>query len=195
MKHLISILVFFLFFTTSSIALTPSSYNVRQGDQTLPAVIDPKLQQICDKTDNPVECLITTIPFLRKKVAINPVSILNIEVEAIDIKTKEALDKASKLLLSSSNSKPITNCFNICINNYKSILESKHRILDAISIGDDKQLRVELSSNVDKIYHCEDAFEEANVKSPITEVNSLLGKMITNSLTITIDMVHFHNKN
>ncbi|KAB2067557.1 hypothetical protein ES319_A09G234900v1 [Gossypium barbadense] len=185
MKHLISILVFFLFFTTSSIASASSSYNVRQGNQKLPVAIDPKLQRICDKTDNPVECLITTIPFLRKKVVINPMSILDIE----------PLDKASKLLLSSSNLKPITNCFNICINNYKSILESKHRILDAISVGNDKQLKVELSSNVDKIYHCEEAFEEANVKSPITEVNSLLGKMITNSLTITIDMVHFQNKN
>ncbi|KAK5805021.1 hypothetical protein PVK06_032673 [Gossypium arboreum] len=156
MKHLIPIQVFFLFFmfTTSSIALAPSSYDVRQGDQTLLVVINPKLQRICDQTNNPIECLITTVPFLREKATINLVSILEIEVEA-------------------------------------SILESKHRILDAISLGDDKQLRVELSSNVDKIYHCEDAFEEANVKSPITEVNSLLGKMITNSLTITIDMVHF----
>ncbi|XP_012483142.1 uncharacterized protein LOC105797764 [Gossypium raimondii] len=193
MKHLIPIHVFFLFFMfiTSSIALARSSYDVRQGDQTLPVVINPKLQRICDQTDNPVECLITTIPFLREKAAINPMSILKIKVEAVDIKIKEALDKASKLLLYSSNSKPATFCFNVCINNYKSILESKHRILDAILLGDDKQLRVELSSNVDKIYHCEDAFEEANIKSPITEVNSLLGKMISNSLTITIDMVHF----
>ncbi|MBA0684992.1 hypothetical protein Goari_026537, partial [Gossypium aridum] len=142
---------------------------ISMGDQTLPVVINPKLQRICDQTDNPVECLITTVPFLHEKAAINPVSILKIKVEAVDIKTKEALDKASKLLLYSSNSKPTTFCFNICINNYKSILESKHRILDAILLGDEKQLRVELSSNVDKIYHCEDAFEEANIKSPITE--------------------------
>ncbi|MBA0616418.1 hypothetical protein Godav_016464, partial [Gossypium davidsonii] len=63
------------------------------GDQTffiLPNDVDPKLQNICGETDYPIECLATTIPFLDENVAIIPVSILKVEIDAIHNKTKEA---------------------------------------------------------------------------------------------------------
>ncbi|MFQ6632539.1 hypothetical protein Gotur_008583 [Gossypium turneri] len=203
MKHLISIFVIFLFFmstTSASVALAPSSSNTQsfsfskpQGDQTffiLPNDVDPKLQNICEETDYPIECLTTTIPFLDENVAIIPVSILKIEIDAIHNKTKEAIDKAYEFLMNPSTSRLLPLCLKTCINNYNAILESKQRILDAISMGDaNYELSMELSHNMEHVFACEDEFKEAKIKSPIAELNSLLVKIITNSLTIYVDMV------
>ncbi|MBA0616417.1 hypothetical protein Godav_016464 [Gossypium davidsonii] len=57
-------------------------------------------------------------------------------------------------------------CLKTCINNYNAILESKQRIIDAISSGDTNQLSMELSYNVENIFGCEDAFKEVKIESP-----------------------------
>ncbi|TYG55352.1 hypothetical protein ES288_D09G265900v1 [Gossypium darwinii] len=202
MKHLIPIFVIFFFFmstTSASVALAPSSSNTQSfsfskppGDQTffiLPNDVDPKLQSICGETDYPIECLTTTIPFLDENVAIIPVSILKVEIDAIHNKTKEAIDKAYEFSMNPSTSRLLPLCLKTCINNYNAILESKQRILDAISIGDANELSMELSHNMEHVFACEDEFKEAKIESPIVKLNSLLVKIITNSLTIYVDMV------
>ncbi|XP_022760015.1 uncharacterized protein LOC111306403 [Durio zibethinus] len=165
-----------------------------KNDQTftiLPGSVDPNLQRICGDTDHPIECLTTIVPFLGEKVAIEPVSILEVGIQAMDNKTKEALAEASELLLDPSTPKHIASCLETCIDSYNAILESDQKVLDAISIRDLYQLSMELSSNVENVHACEDAFEEADLESPIKEMDSLLGKMISNSLAIGVDMVHF----
>ncbi|XWS46548.1 hypothetical protein CRYUN_Cryun14cG0077200 [Craigia yunnanensis] len=189
---------------SGSPASTPSSFDVQsfsfpepeadKPDQTfsiLPASIDPGLQRICGDTDHPIECLTTTVPFLVEKVAIEPVSILKVGIEAMNNKTKETLAKAKMLLLDPSTPKPVASCLESCIESYNAILDSNQKVLDAISIRDLYQLSMELSSNVENLHACEDAFEEANIESPMKEMDILLGKMISNSLAIGVDMVHF----
>ncbi|XWS76660.1 hypothetical protein CRYUN_Cryun01aG0196400 [Craigia yunnanensis] len=189
---------------SGSPASAPSSFDgqtfsipepeVEKTDQSftiLPDSIDPGLQQICGDTDHPIECLTTTVPFLGEKVAIEPVSILRVAIEAMNNKTKEALGKATMLLLDPSTPKPVASCLEACIDSYNAILDSDQKVLDAISIRDLYQLSMELSSNVENVHGCEDAFKEADLESPLKEMDSLLGKMISNSLAIGVDMVHF----
>ncbi|MBA0768496.1 hypothetical protein Gotri_017292, partial [Gossypium trilobum] len=74
-------------------------FSQLQKDQTfsiLSTDVDPKLQKLCGETNYPIECLTSTIPFLDENVSINPMSILKVEIDAIDSKTKEALDKGSE---------------------------------------------------------------------------------------------------
>ncbi|KAL4296217.1 hypothetical protein GQ457_12G004130 [Hibiscus cannabinus] len=145
-----------------------------RGDRTFPAppANVPRLQRVRVDTNHLV-------------------SILMVEIEAIDSKAKEALHMASKLLSNPSTLKPIAFYLETCIDNYNVILESKRRVLDAIGTGDAEQLSAELSSNVDNIFTCEDAFKKSDIKSPVMEMDSLLAKMITNSLIIAVDMVYF----
>ncbi|KAK8984216.1 hypothetical protein V6N11_029535 [Hibiscus sabdariffa] len=163
-----------------SIALASSdarffTFSNPRGDRTFPASpanVNPRLQRVRVDTDHLV-------------------SILMVEIEAIDSKAKEALHMTSKLLSNPSTLKSIALCLETCIDNYNVILESKRRVLDAIGTGDAEQLSAELSSNADNIFNCEDAFKEADIKSPVMEMDSLLAKMITNSLIIAVDMVYF----
>ncbi|XP_022728260.1 uncharacterized protein LOC111283882 [Durio zibethinus] len=186
-------------------ASAPSSFDVQysfsfpepEGEKPgqtfsiLPGNIDPTLQRICGDTDHPIECLITTVPFLGEIVAIEPVSILKVGIEAMNNKTKEALAKATRLVQDPSTPKHVASCLETCIDSYNAILDSDQKVLDAISIRDLYQLSMELSSNVENVHACEDAFEEADIESPIKEMDLLLGKMISNSLAIGVDLVHF----
>ncbi|KAK8684680.1 hypothetical protein V6N13_040696 [Hibiscus sabdariffa] len=181
MKHLIPVIISFsMSIIPVSIALASSdarffSVSNPRGDWTFPAPpanVNPRLQRVRGDTDHLV-------------------SILMVEIEAIDSKAKEALHMASKLLSNPSTLKPIAFCLETCIDNYNLILESKQRVLDAIGTGDAEQLSAELSSNADNIFTCEDAFKKSDIKSPVMEMDSLLAKMITNSLIIAVDMVYF----
>ncbi|KAH1089343.1 hypothetical protein J1N35_016600 [Gossypium stocksii] len=199
MKHLILFLIFFSFSrstASSSISLPPSSLDAQflsfpkpEEDQPfsmLPVDVDPRLQQLCEGTEYPIKCLTTTISFLDDKAVVDPVSIVKQEVDAFYAKVKEALHKASKRLSNRSTSRFVTNRLKSCIDDYKTILKNKQKIIfDAISMGDTNKLIKDLNSNVDNIYASEDEFKEANIKFPI-EMDSLLGRMIINSLSIGV---------
>nr|KJB38314.1 hypothetical protein B456_006G248200 [Gossypium raimondii] len=187
--------------TSASVALAPSSFDTQsfsfskpQEDQIfsiLPIDVNPKLQKICGKTDYPIECLTSIIPFLDENVDMIPMSILKAEIDAIHNKTKEVLDKTYELSMNPPTSRLLPLCLKTCINNYNAILESKQRILDAISMGDANELSMELSHNMEHVFACEEEFKEAKIESPMAELNSLLVKIITNSLTIDVDMTSF----
>ncbi|MBA0857495.1 hypothetical protein Goshw_013116 [Gossypium schwendimanii] len=208
MKHLTLLLCLFSFsaYTASplvALASSPSdgqspSSSEGQPPQTvskIPSNVNPKLKKICQEVNHPTECVTTAAPFLGETAEISPVTVLQAEIEAIDSQAKEALAKATKLATDPTTSKTITFPLNICIDGYKAILKNKQAILDAISKRDADELNMELSSNVDHISQCEDAFEEAKINSPIPELHSLLGKMIFNSINIGVDMVDFEDKN
>ncbi|KAK8281612.1 hypothetical protein GOBAR_AA32050 [Gossypium barbadense] len=203
MKHLIPIFAIFFFMSTTSasVALAPSSFDTQsfsfskpQEDQAfsiLPIDVNPKLQKICEKTDYPIECLTSIISFLDENVDMIPMSILKAEIDAIHNKTKEVLDKTYELSMNPPTSRLLPLCLKTCINNYNAILESKQRILDAITMGDANELSMELSHNMEHVFACEEEFKEAKIESPMAELNSLLVKIITNSLTIEVDMTNF----
>ncbi|MBA0713964.1 hypothetical protein Golax_012962 [Gossypium laxum] len=204
MKHLILFLIFFSFSrstASSSISLAPSSLDAQflsfpkpEEDRPfsmLPVDVDPRLQQLCEGTEHPIKCLTTVISFLDDKAVVDPVSIVKEEVDAFYGKVKEALHKALKRLSNRSTSRFVTNRLKSCIDDYKTLLKNKQKIIDAISMGDTNKLIKDLNSNVDNIYACEDEFKEANIKSSIIEMDSLLGRMIINSLSIGVDTTPF----
>ncbi|KAA3454520.1 Pectinesterase inhibitor [Gossypium australe] len=208
MKYLTLLLILFSFsaYTASPLVALASSPSDGQSPSSsedqppqkvskIPSNVNPKLKKICQEVNHPTECVTTTVPFLGENADISPVTVLQAEIEAIDSKAKEALAKATKLAVDPATSKTVTVPLNICIDGYKAILKNKQAILDAISKRDADELNMELSSNVDHISQCEDAFEEAKINSPIPELHSLLGKMIFNSINIGVDMVEFENKN
>lgn len=158
----------------------------------LPGNIDSGLQKICGDTDHPIECLTTTVPFLDdKRATANPISILKVGIEALNSKSSEALAKAKQLLLGPSQPKLFASCLQTCIDSYNSILETNQKVLNAMSIKDLYQLSLELSCNVQSVHSCEDAFAEADIDSPLEEMNALIEKMVSNNLAIGVDMVHF----
>ncbi|EOX95282.1 hypothetical protein QUC31_004963 [Theobroma cacao] len=169
----------------------PEGQKHEQELTILPVSADPSLQRICGDTDHPIECLTTTVPFLGDDVKIEPVSILKVGLEAMGNKTREALAEASLLLLDPSTQEAVASCLETCIDSYNAILDTNQKALEAIAIRDLYQLSMELSSNVENVHACSDAFEEAELESPIKEIDALLEKMISNSLAIGIDMVHF----
>ncbi|KAB2068642.1 hypothetical protein ERO13_A08G040400v2 [Gossypium hirsutum] len=160
---------------------------------TLPTKnVDPGLQQICKDTDHPVECISNIVPFLgHSKFVAEPVSVLKLEIQAMDNKVKEAIDKATKLMQDHSTQKMTASCLETCLDSYKSILDSDKRALDALSLHDVYQVSMELSSNIENVQTCEDAFLEANLKSPNIQMDSVIRKMISNTLAIGVDKVHF----
>lgn len=172
----------------------PKPETEKDVDQTLsilPGNVDPGLQKICGDTDHPVECLTTTVPFLDDKVAIEPVSILEVGIEAMNSKTKEALALATKISADPSTPKNVASALKSCIDNYNDILDSDKKVVEYINARDVYMLSMELSTNVENIHSCEDAFEEEEIESPIKEMNALLAKMISNSLAIGVDLVRF----
>ncbi|MBA0708628.1 hypothetical protein Golax_023725 [Gossypium laxum] len=154
--------------------------------------VDPGLQQICKDTDHPVECVSNIVPFLgHSKFVAEPVSVLKLEIQAMDNKVKEAIDKATKLMQDHSTQTMTASCLETCLDSYKSILDSDKRVLDALSLHDGYQVSMELSSNIENVQTCEDAFQEANIKSPNIQMDSAIRKMISNTLAIGVNKVHF----
>nr|KJB41797.1 hypothetical protein B456_007G122000 [Gossypium raimondii] len=145
----------------------------------LPSGVNPTLQQICGNTDHPVECIIATMPFLDEKTPIEPLSVLKAGIEAMDNQTKDAL---------AENVVPILQT---CIDVYNNILNSDQKSFEAISNHNLVQLSTELGTNVENILGCDNAFKQAKLESPMKEMDAMLGKIISNTLTIGLDMVHF----
>ncbi|XVF72753.1 hypothetical protein PTKIN_Ptkin12aG0145700 [Pterospermum kingtungense] len=163
-------------------------------DQTLsilPGNIDPGLQKICGNTDHPLECITTIVPFLDDKVAIEPVSILKVAIQAMNNKTREALAKAKMLSRDPSTPKEVSSSLKLCMESYHSILDSDRKVMEYIATHNAYMLSMELSSNVENIETCEDGFEEDGSECPIQDLNSLLAKMISNCLAIGVDLVRF----
>lgn len=203
-KHLTLFLILFSSSTYPASPLVALASSPSAGESTgsvgdkvpetvrkVPSHVNPKLKKICQEVNHPVECAATAAPYLRENADISPVTVLKAEIEAIDKKAKEALAKATKIASDPAASKTITTPLKTCIEGYTAIVKNKPAILEAISKHDSDGLNTELSSNVDHISMCEDAFEEAKMNSPITEVHSLLAKMIFNSINIGVDMVEF----
>ncbi|OMO64000.1 Pectinesterase inhibitor [Corchorus capsularis] len=157
----------------------------------MPSNADPGLQKICGDTDHPIECVTTTAPFLQENMLIEPVSILKIAVEAMGNKTKEALATANRLLLDPAVDETMVSCLETCIESYNAVLDVNRKVVDAITVHDLYVMNMELSANVENVHTCSDAFEEADIESPIKEFDSLLEKMISNSLAIGVDLVRF----
>ncbi|KAG4174255.1 hypothetical protein ERO13_A11G108900v2 [Gossypium hirsutum] len=153
--------------------------------------VDPALQQICGNTDHPVECIIATMPFLDEKTPIEPLSILKAGIEAMDNQTKYALAEVTKLSMDPTTPKNVVPILQTCIDVYNSILNSDQKSLEAISNCNLVQLSTELGANVENILGCDNAFKQAKLKSPMKKMDAMLEKIISNTLTIGVDMVHF----
>ncbi|PPS11061.1 hypothetical protein GOBAR_AA09569 [Gossypium barbadense] len=141
----------------------------------LPGSVDPAIQKICGNTDHPVECIIATIPFLDEKTPIEPLSVL----------------KVTKLSMDLTTPKNVVPILQKCIDVYNNILNSDKKSLEAISIRNLVLLSIELGANVENVFSCDNAFKQAKLESPIKKMDAMLAKIVSNTLTIGVDMVHF----
>ncbi|KAH1081190.1 hypothetical protein J1N35_020951 [Gossypium stocksii] len=157
----------------------------------LPGGVNPALQQICGNTDHPVECIITTMPFLDENAPIEPLSVLKAGIKAMDNQTKDALAKVTKLSMDPTTPKTIVPILQTCIDVYNSILNSDQKSLEAISNHNLVQLSTELGANVENVLGCDNAFKQAKLESPMKDMDAMLANIISNTLTIGVDMVHF----
>ncbi|TYG44823.1 hypothetical protein ES288_D11G125900v1 [Gossypium darwinii] len=157
----------------------------------LPSGVNPALQQICGNTDHPVECIIATMPFLDEKTPIEPLSVLKAGIEAMDNQTKDALAEVTKLSMDPTTPKNVVPILQTCIDVYNNILNSDQKSFEAISNRNLVQLSTELGANVENILGCDNAFKQAKLESPMKKMDAMLGKIISNTLTIGLDMVHF----
>ncbi|KAG8477601.1 hypothetical protein CXB51_030461 [Gossypium anomalum] len=149
------------------------------------------IEQICGNTDHPVECIIATMPFLNEKTPIEPLSVLKAGIEAMDNQTKYALAEVTKLSMDPTTPKNVVPILQTCIDVYNSILNSDQKSLEAISNRNLVQLSTELGTNVENILGCDNAFKQAKLESPMKKMDAMLGKIISNTLTIGVDMVQF----
>ncbi|XP_016709257.1 uncharacterized protein [Gossypium hirsutum] len=133
----------------------------------------------------------TTMPFLDEKTPIEPLSILKAGIEAMDNQTKYALAEVTKLSMDPTTPKNVVPILQTCIDVYNSILNSDQKSLEAISNCNLVQLSTELGANVENILGCDNAFKQAKLKSPMKKMDAMLEKIISNTLTIGVDMVHF----
>ncbi|MBA0802490.1 hypothetical protein Gohar_012775 [Gossypium harknessii] len=157
----------------------------------LPGGVDPALQQICGNTDHPVECIVATMPFLDENAPIEPLSVLKAGIKAMDNQTKNALAEVTKLSMDPTTPKTIVPILQTCIDVYNSILNSDQKSLEAISNHNLVQLSTELGTNVENVLGCDNAFKQAKLESPMKDMDAMLANIISNTLTIGVDMVHF----
>ncbi|GLT42646.1 hypothetical protein SLA2020_166360 [Shorea laevis] len=188
---------------TSSLAPSPSRANdafsrYAQTQPFDPQDIDkidaaPMLKSICADTDHPPECIATLIPYVSEDKNFEPTSVLEAAVQATTDQAKEGLALAKKIHGDpSSASQPILkSCLDACIISYSSIIHSNQKILDAIAAADIYTLNTELGTNIDNVDACEDAFDAAEIESPLAHVDDVLGKMVSNNLAIGIDLIKF----
>ncbi|GLU07255.1 hypothetical protein SLE2022_242190 [Rubroshorea leprosula] len=153
----------------------------------------PMLKSICADTDHPPECIATLIPYVREDKNFEPTSVLEAAVQATTDQAQEGLALAKKIHGDpSSASQPILkSCLDACIISYSSIIHSNQKILDAIAAADIYTLNTELGANIDNVDACEDAFDAAEIESPLAHVDDVLGKMVSNNLAIGIDLIKF----
>ncbi|GLU16748.1 hypothetical protein SLE2022_331640 [Rubroshorea leprosula] len=150
----------------------------------------PMLKSICADTDHPGECISTLIPYTLEGKSLDPISVLEAAVQATNDCANQGFAVAKKLHAVASD--PLyKSCLETCIDSYKAIIESNHKILDAIAAVDVFSLNTELSTAVDNVDTCDEAFVEAQIDSPMAHVDDLLGKMVSNNLAIGIDLVKF----
>ncbi|MFQ6633499.1 hypothetical protein Gotur_010637, partial [Gossypium turneri] len=154
----------------------------------LPGGVDPALQQICGNTDHPVECIIATMPFLDENAPIEPLSVLKAGIKAMDNQTKNALAEVTKLSMDPTTPKTIVPILQTCIDVYNSILNSDQKSLEAISNHNLVQLSTELGTNVENVLGCDNAFKQAKLESPLKDMDAMLANIISNTLTIGVDM-------
>ncbi|KAL4351711.1 hypothetical protein GQ457_06G030360 [Hibiscus cannabinus] len=157
----------------------------------LPDGIDPALEQICEITDHPVECIVAAITFLDEKAPIEPLSVLKAGIQAMDNQTREALEEVTKLSLDPTTPRDVVPVLEKCREVYNAILISDQKSYEAIDDRNLVRLSTELGANVENALGCDDAFREAKVESPMKAMDALLGKIINNSLSIGFDMAHF----
>ncbi|MBA0560167.1 hypothetical protein Golob_017082 [Gossypium lobatum] len=106
----------------------------------------------------------------------------------MDNKTKDALAEVTKLSMVPTTPKNVVPILQTCIDVYNNILNSDQKSLEAISNHNLVQLSMELGANVENILGCDNAFKQAKLESPMKEIDAMLGKIISNTLTIGVDM-------
>ncbi|OWM62851.1 pectinesterase 3-like [Punica granatum] len=144
---------------------------------------NPTLNSICKKTDYFVECFSTIAPLLKGR-PINAMVALKAEIQAANMKFREAKRLVEKLTASPTTSKTTKECLSVCTENFDSALESLQDSLQAIAQRDRGSLSSQLSAVTTYVETCNDAFTDFNGHSPISVANLHLAKIGSNCLAI-----------
>ncbi|GLT43122.1 hypothetical protein SLA2020_170930 [Shorea laevis] len=163
-----------------------------QGQNIKDMNANPTVKSLCSEKDHPRVCVDTLMPYIGEgDPKSKPAAILELAVKLTYDQAREGQALAEKLLADPSvhTSPKLTACLLTCVKSYKAILISNRVTLDAIAADDFYTMNKELSANVNYIDVCENAFMAERIKSPLTRINEVLGKMVVNNLGFGMDLV------
>ncbi|KAM1058309.1 hypothetical protein EV2_032382 [Malus domestica] len=144
--------------------------------------VDAALEKICAKTDNPVLCSSTILPF--EHGAADPISALQIEIKACLNRMQQALAQFKKLGgLSASDMSTVQ----VCQEEYESAVDDLNGATDAIVAHDVGTIQTRLSGVITYLGTCDDAVAESpGFKLPFKDEDVVtLRKLASNCMAIS----------
>ncbi|KAJ1420926.1 Pectinesterase inhibitor domain [Sesbania bispinosa] len=159
----------------------PSSRNIHIVHHDLRS----DLQDLCQKTTNPILCAKTIQPFLGNS-AVEPLKALDVEVDATFNQTKKTMDIIGDLLAKQDNPKSIKGSLDTCKQQYSSILDSIKETKDAIANHDVVTAKFKFSAVISFQQTCQDEFKKSNF--PFADDSDAVFQLGGNCLDIIADI-------
>lgn len=150
-------------------------------------LINPGIQKICGATTNPKVCIRSLGgPHVEQGLTrVDPTWALVQQAHAGINATERAIVKANRALKDPSVD---VECVQVCLDCYDSVMDSWRDALTALQLGDGYNVANQLSAVSAMTSSCEDAFSGGDptvvVISPLTKVDRLILKMVSNALAI-----------
>lgn len=171
-----------LFISLSSLLfLATATRNIHIGRPD----IHSDITEFCKKTTNPALCAETIHPhFLKNRI--EPFKALDIEVDATLAKAKKTLANIQTLESKTGTTKSSKDSFDICKDQYKSMLDAIKETKAAIANKDIITAKFKFSAVLSFQAACKDAFEDGKI--PFFEDSDAVYNLGGNCLDIIADM-------
>lgn len=149
-------------------------------------VVSAVLKKICDATENPALCSETILSHVPGG-QVDPVLALKTEIQAALNVTAKATEEIKGLLDQASQSHAMTECLQVCAENYDLAQDSLMKATEAVDSHDLDMLNSYLSSVIDDIGTCDDTFAEfPGVEFPLKDkLVSTVHQLADNCLDIS----------
>ncbi|KAG5005805.1 hypothetical protein JHK82_023786 [Glycine max] len=172
-------LIILLLITSLSSLATATNINIVHHD------LQSDITEFCKKTTNPALCAETIHPhFLKNRI--EPFKALDIEVDATLAKAKKTLANIQTLESKTGTTKSSKDSFDICKDQYKSMLDAIKETKAAIANKDIITAKFKFSAVLSFQAACKDAFEDGKI--PFFEDSDAVYNLGGNCLDIIADM-------
>lgn len=156
--------------------------------------VSPAVRDICHKTDYPLLCISSLLPYLaagggRGKTDV--LSVLHMEIEASLHASQRALDAVSRMVEEPSTPSETKENLEVCKENYSDAIDNLKDAEAAIPTGDVGRLNSVLSAVLSDFGTCEDGFADSapGSTSPTARYYDPLRKLASNCLAIS-SLIH-----